>query len=628
MGILDAPPARLVLPLAGTRGNGTTVDTAAINAALAAAPAGAVVRGIPGRNYLIDAPLVTRAGGRQTLDMTGCTITLKAGSSCNMLTNAAVTAAGTAADGAITSGQTTLTTTLAAQAQVGQSVTVSGAGSAAPTVLTAVVTAATATDITLSVAARATVTGATVKLFPRDAGIRVIGGTWVRGANDGAGVGLHTMLFRHLDDLIVDPEAITSSAGKYAISIADATNVWVRARNLAVSSDGVHLMGPITGARIEEVTGSTGDDTFAITAADWTAYGDTSGDVTDISIGRIRATTNANLLKVIAGAGCRVDRVKVTDGVYGTATLNGAWIGNDVAQAATTGGTYGHIDLGVVDGTYGQKIVRVIAPNAEYIRVRPRGTQSTALAAGVVVEGTGTATIDVLHIDGGVLDASTSAANALLVLAGANITIGEVVLDACRVVGYTTSILGNLVWTQSGAIGTLNILNCLGKFSATVGYFAWINGATVGAVNFIGGGTSNGATALRRDGTSTGALTVTMTAFRVLGHSRVADCRVGTTTFKFNGPAFESITLAAFFTNAGTLIFDGSISTVGTFTMLQRQATESVRSLGVSLPFDVSMLAKVNGDAAYNTNATLACGAGRVITDGANWKNLFTAATY
>lgn len=67
--------------------NGTD-DTAAINAVLATAPK--VVRGVPGQNYQISAPLVIRSG--TTLDMTGCTVTLKAGSNCNMLQNYQVVA--------------------------------------------------------------------------------------------------------------------------------------------------------------------------------------------------------------------------------------------------------------------------------------------------------------------------------------------------------------------------------------------------------------------------------------------------------------------------------------------------------------------------------------------------------
>ena len=61
-----------------------TDDTAAINAALVTG-AGKVVRGVPGQSYKISAPLRVYIG--TTLDMTGCTVTLNAGSNCSMLMN-------------------------------------------------------------------------------------------------------------------------------------------------------------------------------------------------------------------------------------------------------------------------------------------------------------------------------------------------------------------------------------------------------------------------------------------------------------------------------------------------------------------------------------------------------------
>lgn len=71
------------------KSNGTD-DTAMINTALAAAPAGALITGKPGETYKISAPLVIRSG--TTLDMTGCRITLNPGASCSMVHNAQVVA--------------------------------------------------------------------------------------------------------------------------------------------------------------------------------------------------------------------------------------------------------------------------------------------------------------------------------------------------------------------------------------------------------------------------------------------------------------------------------------------------------------------------------------------------------
>ncbi|MFR9775980.1 hypothetical protein ACL02O_07965 [Micromonospora sp. MS34] len=66
-------------------------DTAALNAALLAG-AGTLVRGPRGASYHVSAPLVVHSG--TTLTMSGCTVTLAAGSACNLLVNRAVTGGG------------------------------------------------------------------------------------------------------------------------------------------------------------------------------------------------------------------------------------------------------------------------------------------------------------------------------------------------------------------------------------------------------------------------------------------------------------------------------------------------------------------------------------------------------
>ncbi len=66
-------------------------DTDALNAALLAG-AGGLIRGPHGADYQVRAPLMLHSG--TTLTMSGCTVTLAAGSACNLLTNRAVTAGG------------------------------------------------------------------------------------------------------------------------------------------------------------------------------------------------------------------------------------------------------------------------------------------------------------------------------------------------------------------------------------------------------------------------------------------------------------------------------------------------------------------------------------------------------
>ncbi|MEU0550734.1 hypothetical protein [Micromonospora sp. NPDC005979] len=84
----DAPPPKGTVSLPPPSGDD---DTAALNAALRGA-AGGVVRGTDNAHYRVSAPLVVPSG--TTLIMSGCTVTLAAGSACNLLTNTAVTGGG------------------------------------------------------------------------------------------------------------------------------------------------------------------------------------------------------------------------------------------------------------------------------------------------------------------------------------------------------------------------------------------------------------------------------------------------------------------------------------------------------------------------------------------------------
>lgn len=77
-----------VVPLPAATG---TNDTTAIQAILTANP-GKRITGRPGSSYRISAPLVIASG--TTLDMTGCTVTLIAGSNCRMIQNAALSGSG------------------------------------------------------------------------------------------------------------------------------------------------------------------------------------------------------------------------------------------------------------------------------------------------------------------------------------------------------------------------------------------------------------------------------------------------------------------------------------------------------------------------------------------------------
>jgi hypothetical protein len=59
---------------------------------------------------------------------------------------------------------------------------------------------------------------------------------------------------------------------------------------------------------------------------------------------------------------------------------------------------------------------------------------------------------------------------------------------------------------------------------------------------------------------------------------------------------------------------------------IRRDSTAAVRVISDAMPVDLAVLAKNMGDRAYNTNAALGCGVGPAISDGSQWKNIYTAA--
>lgn len=144
-------------------------------------------------------------------------------------------------------------------------------------------------------------TGATITLAPgsncnllqnsqvvvnngRDSNIEVIGGTWDKGGNGGTLTELHGLTFRRVDGLWVRDLKYKSTAGKYGINVRDVKNSLIEGIDFAPASDGVHINGPTTNGVVRRITGSTYDDSVAITGNDYSTYNDVYGDVTNVLI--------------------------------------------------------------------------------------------------------------------------------------------------------------------------------------------------------------------------------------------------------------------------------------------------------------------------------------------------------
>lgn len=334
-------PARIC----AVTGDGGTDDTAAIVARLTEAAANPGSRVIVPRGST--GVVVVAAGSLFIPSNTifelapGVTLRRKVGSLGNLLNNAAVTPVRTVADAAITATSTTLTSATAAftAGDVGRSVTVAGA-LAASSPLTAIITGYTnATTVTLSLAAKVTVSGATLNIYNRDRNIAIIGGgvgSTIDGGSNLAGsvLATHHVLLRHIDGVRIKNLAGLNTAGKFHFSLGDCTDIDADSLSYATASDGIHVMGPASQVSITRQSGTTGDDMVAFTGNDFTGYNDTAGDITDFQVERVYMTSAREGIKLLAGLGCVLKRYAVRD-VGGTTVLHGVALTPDSGSPST-----------------------------------------------------------------------------------------------------------------------------------------------------------------------------------------------------------------------------------------------------------------------------------------------------
>lgn len=570
-----------LLVLAGV-GDGVTDDTAAINAQLAAVPAGTVVRGVPGRTYKISAPLVIRSD--TTLDMTGATVTLAAGSNCQMIHNWAYgQTARTVYDAVATAASTTLTSATAefGAGDVGKTVTVYGAGPGGNPHITTIASVTDAATAVLAAAAKTTITAGSLTIGPRDQNITLRGGTWARAANAGTLMNLHSIVLLRVTGLRIEGLTYTSTQGKYGILVYACHQFSVQECVFACKSDGVHMTGACTSGFVSGLYGVTGDDVAAVTASEYADYviGDL-GSAQGIVIQRVYATPSiGNMVKLLPGRiggtipvtvrGCTVRDIR------GGSDNLGIWLGGDSAQAATQGGTVENVTVENVSNLGGGHGVSFTYATFRGIVLRSIVTPPTAFkfavnfATGCVVE-------DVTVEDcSWTPPASTPA------------------------IGFSSS-------SPYPSVKILRVSRCR------------INTATQSS-SLIAASNAN--------------LTLTAVMISDLQADRTAwpcgDFGVAVALW-LHAVRCEAPVNGWFHVGAtGSVTVHAASGLLGpTSVGIDAGGAVASRDLGMRLDVGATGVAKTAGDLAYNTNAARSCGVGPVICDGTNWKHLYTGATY
>jgi len=234
---LKATYARIVSPSEDTTG---AADLANLQAAL---DDGGTVQLVAGADYYFNGALALPSNSA----LTAYGATLHGLAVGNLFRTKTALPARSVTDAGATSGSTTLTSATAAftAADVGAKVSVRGAGPHQSTndgqswygTITAVTNA---TTVTIDKAAGTTITGAQLEIFPdRVHDVAVLGGTWsieAEPADGHASTGNYfnalCSAFRRVDRLILRDLSISvvgtsAEGGKFAISIADATNITV-----------------------------------------------------------------------------------------------------------------------------------------------------------------------------------------------------------------------------------------------------------------------------------------------------------------------------------------------------------------------------------------------------------------
>lgn len=603
--------------VAAQSGETPTAATARLNAALASGEAFGVAQRtvtLVG-DFTINAHLTVPSN--TTVDARGATITMAPDSHDYIIGNVAVAAIATVPGVGAMAASAAITSSAAFLAEhEGKQVAVAGAGwNGSPlygtlsrsTASAATVRPVVAAEGTADVKALTTVAGATMSVFGRDHNITIIGGKWIRLANTGPTAAddrrLHLMMFRRLDGIkVIDAEFEAYQVAKYCINLGDVSDyAVVRPKFHDTISDGVHINGPAIGGLIEGVRGKTEDDIVSFTAADYwepgmnAKFNDVSGDILGCEVIDMSPSGAKSGLKILGGGQHKVRGVHAS-GVHGWVTRRPVYVADDLTGSSDVSVTIDGLDCRPGDG---YNSVFINATNAKDVSIRDMvpyisATQTfppVQLATGALVDRltlgvvardvpgnlsilqvNSGCTINELEFSGAVSYPSVATGIAIAVLG----TISRI-----KLVGATHLKNAKAFIKQDSAAGAMAVDVGSAVTSDNCEFIAWSNATTALSMRFAGGYLDNFGGYIRAQ--STGALTVTGEAPRGL-----------------------------------RAVSSG----------IRRDSTAVVRVISPGMPCDVSVISKNNGDAAFNSNAALACGAGRVISDGASWKNVFSGATY
>jgi hypothetical protein len=581
-------------------------------------------------SYTISTYLII--GSNTKLDAGNATITLTAGSNCNMLRNTAVTANRSVSDAAITSGSKNLTSATAnfTSADVGATVIVANAGSSNQKFVSTIVSRTNSTTVVLATAAGATVSSKALAIHYRDTNIEVCGGLWDRGANTTSSWQAHSLLLRHIDNVSVHDIRLNCTALGYNLSFGDvnkyyASNVIFNASG--VSSDGLHVDGPATAGYMSNITGTTGDDLVSLTAANYTGYDDTVGDITDCEIVGILPINALCAFKLITGTGVKARAITVR-GIHGSTTTAGIRIMDDLSGATDVDGiTIENVDVQTGSGYAAAEV----KPSAgKQITFKDFTWRQTGNNHNGMIQFTnpasGTANLTNMIVDGINIENGTNS-NVISVSSG-NLNT----LTVKNAQFLSTAVTYTLVSvTSTGSVDNLIVSDCIAYVgNATEPHHTFTNSATLKNVQLSNIYISGGGKVFIN--TSSAQCNIVANNVTLVGILEIGDSS-GPMNMIWNN-LYADVTLAKLFTlttaSAVVTIRGSGLTNVNSTTTFTRDGSQTPRIVHAEMQADVATLAKNNGDICYNTNATAnssTIGTGVCLSNGSNWKNVYSGNT-
>jgi len=495
--------------------------------------------------------------------------------------------------------------------------------------------------------------------FARTSNIAIIGGIWDCNAanNIGAGEGWqasryigHGFNLQKVDGLVLR-DLTVKHAYKWAIAVADFTNLVTDNLTFDTGSDGIHVLGPGNGWRGRGFYGHTGDDLVGMSLVEWPNQTASEGDIVNVDVADIQGVDAPSAVRMLMGTNRRFDAIKVhgikgeytfyrdaTTGAYTTAAVGVAFLNADNNNPGRRGGSFGRVEFADIHPT---------AHNSDVLQVDGTGDELAVngivnLQSAKMGVRLGPAAFDSARPTAikrvTISDPVARHANAArgVYVGQTNTTVEDLIINRPAQWQTGAAASTNPVEINAATVRRVKINDAVVVHGARPTgnnvYLLWCAGSAVVEDILI-----RGAVATKIQGVvylDTGTYSkVTVTSSKVNDAQAVVKTKLPVSVFydDLDINTIDSVggVVALFSSGATPVTVSGAgLRRAGSEKPVYRDGTQVVTTKSLTTEADLSVITKSANAMAYNTNSGLSCGVGPVVCDGTSWKHLFTGATY